>query len=760
ELLHEPQPWPRSARVRRAGESSFGISGTNAHVIVEEPPAGVVHVAESADGDLAFPLVVSGIDETAVHAQARHWADWLEARQPAALRHVAYTSAVSRTHFDSRAVVFARSIPDAVEELRSLSPGAGPGAGAGVARGRTAFVFPGQGAQWLGMGRELLEHSAVFRDAVTECDAALSPLTGWSVLAVLRGDESAVPDMTRVDVVQCSLFAMYVGLAAVWRAWGVEPSAVVGHSQGEVAAAVVSGALSVPDGARVVAARARALWTHSVGGAMGLVERPSEEVAERIAASGYGSALSVAVVNSARSTVVAGDEDAVVRFLAEMEASGAFCQRVDVDYASHSARIDVLLPELRESLSGIVARRAAVPFYSSLTGEILSGPELDGEYWCRNLREPVRFDRALERLRADGFGVFVEASPHPVLGIVLAQACDGDGSAVVVGSLRRGAGGVDQLWQAVGALFVRGFPVDWKRVLGSGGARKTDVPTYAFQRQRFWLDGVVSTRIPPRTVSATPTLAASPEPRPAVSATSAFRAPLDPLPAEHPWFGTTTTLAGTATHLFLGRLSLDDHPWLADHVVGGTVFVPGAGLIDAALWAARTAGCGAVTDLTLLEPVVLSPDRALRLQATVGDPDARGRRPFALHSQGEDTDEPYAWQQHITGECLPQAGAHVAAPQEDLQAWPVPDTKTLDVEAFYARASANGLDYGRSFQGLRELSCRDGVYYARVSLPESLDPAHYGLHPALFDAALQVVVAGLLESGAGPGPLVPFIWSG
>jgi acyl transferase domain-containing protein len=722
-LLQKPQPWPRTRRVRRAGISSFGISGTNAHVIVEEPPA--TAVADQPGDDLAYPLVISGVDEAALRAQARHWAEWLAERPPAPLRDIAYTAAVGRTHFDVRAVVFARGTDDAAEGLRSIDPAVG------AARGRVAFVFPGQGAQWPGMGRELLEQSTVFREAIARCDAALSPWTGWSVLAVLRGDDGAVDDPSRVDVVQCTLFAMYVGLAAVWRGWGVEPSAVVGHSQGEVAAAVVCGALSVEEGARVVALRTRALLEHVVGGAMGLVERPVDEVRARIASS--GDALSVAVVNSPRSTVVAGDEDAVSSFLAQMEGLGAFCQRVDVDYASHSARMDVLLPGLRESLSGIVARRAAIPFYSSVTGEILFGPELDGEYWCRNLREPVRFDRALERLRGDGFGVFVEAGPHPVLGVVLSQVCEGDDSAVVAGSLRRGFGGVDQLWREVGALFVRGFDVDWERVLGSRGARKVDVPTYAFQRRRFWLDG--------------------PLPAPAAATVGGQ------FPAEHPWLGAMITLAGTGGYLFTGRLSLAEHPWLADHVVGGSVFVPGAGLLDIALWAAHAAGADIVDELALLEPVVLAQSHALRIQATIGDPDARGRRPFALYSQPEGTDEPQTWQQHVTGECVTRAEAGVPAPPQDLRTWPVPGAGALDVDSFYVRALANGLDYGPAFQCLRELSCRDGVYYARVSLADSLETGKHGLHPALFDAALQVVVAGLLESGAGQGPLVPFICS-
>ncbi|MDQ0988601.1 type I polyketide synthase [Streptomyces sp. V2I9] len=617
ELLRQPRPWPRTRRVRRAGISSFGISGTNTHVIIEEAPE--TAVADRPGDDLVHPLVISGTDAAALRAQARHWAEWLGTRPAASMRDIAYTSAVGRTHFDARAVVFAGSAVEAAEALRAVEPGTG------TALGAIAFVFGGQDAQSPEADGRLLEQSAVFRDAVAECDAVLAPLTGWSVLEVLRGEE----DVDSPDVLPCTRFAACLGRAALWRSWGVEPAAVVGDAEGEVAAAVVSGALTLEDGARVIALQARA----RSGGAVG------------------------------------------------------------------------------DALSGIVPARTSIPFRSPLTGEVVPGPELGADHWLRDLPEPepTRLDRALERLREEGFGAFVE-----------------------VGTAFEGAsGGVDRLWRAAATLFERGFPLDWERVLGSRGAGKVDIPTYAFQRRRFWLGEL-----------------------PAGPAAVTADQPAD----GHPWFDAITTLAGGGGHLFSGRLSLDDGPWLADHVVGGQVYVPGAGVIDAALFAARTAGADAVADLTLLEPVVLLPDRALRIQATVGDPDAHGRRPFAFHTQPEDTDEPLIWRQHATGACVIRAGVGVTPPP-DLDDRPVTDARALDVEAFYGRALANGLDYGPAFRGLRELACREGVYYGRVSLPGALDPAGHGLHPSLFDAALQVVVAGLMEAGAAPGPLVPFIWS-
>ncbi|MFF9899117.1 type I polyketide synthase [Streptomyces longispororuber] len=650
ELLRQPRRWPRTRRVRRAGISSFGISGTNTHVIIEEAPQTVVaDVTDRPGDDLVHPLVISGPDTAALRAQAKHWAQWLDARPTASMRDIAYTSAVGRTHFEARAVVFAGDAREAAEALRAVEPGSG------TAPGEIAFVFGGQDARPRAMSSHLLEQSAAFRDTVAQCDAVLTPLTGWSVLKVLRGEE----DVNSPDVLPCTLFATYLGHAALWRSWGVEPAAVVGDAHGEVAAAVVSGALSLEDGARVVALRARARSEGAVGG-----------------------------VTSGR-----------VLGAISGRAPGAVSGRVP------------------GAMSRMVPARTSIPFYARLTGEVVPGPQLDGDYWFRDLPElepepdAMRLDRALERLRGDGFGVFVEVGPPS------------DGA----------SGGVDQLWRMAAALFEQGLSVDWEQALASRGATKVDVPTYAFQRRRFWLG-----ELPAGPAAVTPGQSAD----------------------GHPWFDAITTLAGSGGHLFTGRLTLDDCPWLADHVVSGQVYVPGAGLIDAALFAARTAGADAVADLTLLEPVVLLPGRALRIQATVGEPDAHGRRPFALYSQPEDTEEPLIWQQHVSAECVTRAREGATVPPDiDTWTWPVPDARALDIEAFYTRALANGLDYGPAFRGLRELACRDGVHYACVSLPGALDPAGHGLHPALFDAALQVVVAALMEAGAPQGPLVPFIWS-
>ncbi|WP_157867816.1 acyltransferase domain-containing protein, partial [Streptomyces prasinus] len=475
-------------RVRRAGVSAFGLSGTNAHLVIEEPPARVPQDTAPAGAEpSALPVVVSGRSEEALREQAGRWARWLDSRPGTALADIAATAARHRTHFPARAGVVATGTEELAAALHALAEGRETERavlGTAVPRGKTVFVFPGQGSQWAGMGRELLETSTVFAETIDQCDVALRPLTGWSVRSVLAGEETeGAPPADRVDVVQPALFAMGVGLAAVWRSLGVEPAAVVGHSQGEVVAAVVSGALTLEQGALVVAARSRAVLDVSGRGGMALVERPVAEVAGHLAP--HGDALSVAAVNTTGSTVVSGAAGALEELVATLQEQGVFARTIRVDYASHSAQMDPLLPGLAARLADVTPGRATTAFYSTLLGDAVEGPELDGAYWCRNLREPVRFDRALERLLADGHTVFVEISAHPVLAMPLTDG-SADHGGLVVGSLARDHGGLDQLWRNLNLLHVGGHTVDWDAALGDRGTALLPLPTYAFQRERHW----------------------------------------------------------------------------------------------------------------------------------------------------------------------------------------------------------------------------------------------------------------------------------
>ena len=493
-LLDQPMPWPRKPdHVRRAGVSSFGVSGTNAHIIIEEAPEDDIEEARDAPAEsrptekALLPLVISGRDEKAVRQQASRWASWLRRNPEVNWVDVLHTAAFRRKAFKRRVAFWTKDRELTILALEAYSSNKTSEEvieGTARYRGPIIFVFPGQGHQWKSMGRALLEESKGFAAAVDEIDAALLSHTGWSVRSVLAGtDGSEVPSLERVDVVQPALFAMSVGLAAAWRELGIEPNAVIGHSQGEVGAAYVAGAISLADAARIVSARSRLVKRLSGRGGMAVVGLPIDAVTELI--EGWGGRLSVAVVNTPTSTVVSGDADAVDEFVGQLGQQNVFCKKVNVDYASHSSHVDEILPDLRDELSGVRPRSSNLPFYSTVTGGLVDGGELDGEYWVQNLRKPVRLDQALASL-PEGAKTFIELSAHPVLGMPLTTAsANYDG--VVQGSLERGLGEWEQLQRGLVTLWAQGVEIDWKVVLAEPSRRSVSLPTYAFQRQPYWL---------------------------------------------------------------------------------------------------------------------------------------------------------------------------------------------------------------------------------------------------------------------------------
>ncbi|MCT9934584.1 SDR family NAD(P)-dependent oxidoreductase [Planotetraspora sp. A-T 1434] len=753
ELLTEAVPWPAGDRLRRFGVSAFGMSGTNAHVIVEEPPAAdaVPEARPEPVPAAAVPLVLSAKSPGALRGEARKLAEYLERHPGVPLADVAAELVRTRAEFGHRAVVVASDIREAVEGLAAVAEGT-PAATAvtGYARQtrRPVFLYPGQGAQWDGMARALIEESPAFAARIAECAAALDPVTGWSLReALLDG-----ADLGRVDVVQPVLWATMTGLTAVWESFGVRPAAVVGHSQGEIAAALTAGALSLEESAAVVALRSRALRALSGGGAMLSVAAPADAVAEAIEATeGEVAGIAVAAINGPAATVVAGAAGAVDRLRRELEERGVRVRLVDVDYASHSPQVEPLEAELLE----VLPEPAPVPAYKADVFSTVTGERVDpaGEtdfgrpaYWYRNLRSPVLLQPAVEAALTAGREVFIEVSPHPVVGMGVQEILDAHPKAhspAVVGTLRREDGGLRRVLVSVAEAWVNGVPVDWGAHLLAGPSSRAPrpiptLPTYAFDRRRHWLDA------PVRTAAAVP---------------GARR-------AAHPLLDAVLRPAGEDRVLLLGRLGLGDHPWLADHAVEGTVLVPGAVLAELAAFAGGTVGAPRVEEMTLTRPLILEPSGVTEIQVTVGPAGPDGRREIGLHARpasGPDAaDDPLGapWTTHAAGVLAPAVpGSAVSAGPDGRSlggAWPPAGAVPLPVDGLYEDLAAMGYRYGPAFRGLRAAWRSGEDVVAEVSLEV---PAGFRLAPTVLDAALHALAPARLFPDDGAVRL-PFTWRG
>ncbi len=764
-LLSEAVAWPGGERVRRAGVSSFGVSGTNAHLVLEEAPR--AEDAEAPDvepvvgepvvGELELlPFVVSGVGGGALVGQAARLAEFVsEAGEGLDVGGVAGSLVLGRACLSDRAVVLASDREGLVGGLGAVARGElvdGVVVGSARREGKVAFVFSGQGSQWVGMGAGLWESSPVFAGQMRACVEALAPFCDFSLEDVVRGRAGGV-DVERVDVVQPALFAVMVSLAGLWRAFGVKPSVVVGHSQGEIAAAYVAGALSLEDAARVVALRSKAL-ADELSGRGGMVSVSLARGEAEALLEGFGDRLSLAVVNGPGSVVVSGEPLALEELLGVCESRGVRARQIAVDYASHSGQVGAIQQRLEGELSGIVPRSGEIPFCSATTGGLLDTAALDGGYWYRNLRQTVLFEQATRVLLEDSCTAFVEMSPHPVLKMAVEETIEAaagvdPAGVAVIGSLRREQGDLKRFYTSLAEAHCHGVEVDWGALFTGADVKPAQLPTYAFQRQRYWLE-------------------AGPGAQDAAS--------LGLGAGDHPLLSTAVELAGEQRGwLFTGRVSVKTHPWLADHAVMDTVLLPGTGFIELALAAGERVGAGVVEELTLIAPLVLDEDgAAVQLQVTVADPDEQGRCAIGIYSRPEDAGglegeqrEAGEWVCHAVGALGPDAGDGGGLAGSGLEVfgaevWPPQGVEEVDTEFFYDRVAEAGYGYGPWFQGLRRAWVAGDVLYAELALdPECASgAAGFGVHPALLDAALHSGLLRASDDQSMGAPVVPFAFSG
>ncbi|MFH8979137.1 beta-ketoacyl synthase N-terminal-like domain-containing protein, partial [Streptomyces sp. NPDC017890] len=735
-LLHAATAWPAAGRPHRAAVSAFGISGTNAHAILEaapdpEPPAETEPAGPAVDG-APLPWALSARTAQALAAQAERLRRYVTDLPGASVADIGHALATTRSPHDHRAVVVGRDTEDFLNGLTALAegtPAAHTVTGEPAPAGKLAVLFTGQGSQRAAMGHELHATHPVFADALdavcAELDQHLERPLKEVMFAAEGTPEAALLD--RTDFTQAALFAVETALYRLAEAHGVRPAFLMGHSVGELTAAHVADVLSLADAAALVAARGRLMQALPAGGAMIALQATEEEVLPQLG--DRQARLSVAAVNGPAATVIAGDEDAAEEVAEHWRTQGRKVKRLNVSHAFHSPRMEPMLAEFARVAESLTYRAPRTPIVSNLSGAVADVASPD--HWVRHVRHAVRFLDGMRALDSLGVTTYLELGPDGVL-TGLGQDClPAAGDALFVPAQRAGRPEAQALTTALATLYVHGLPVGLEACFAGHRPRHVDLPTYAFQRKQYWL---------------------APAGRGAGDVTSAG---LDS--AHHPLLAAATEIPDSGGTMFTGVISRRTHPWLVDHCVAGTVLLPGTAFVEVAMVAGDRVHCDRLDELTLEAPLALPERGGIRLRVVLGEPDDEGNRVLGIHSRAEDAAPDEPWIRNGSGLMSPTP----PEPDFDFSAWPPPTATPVDTTDLYAGLTEAGLAYGPLFQGLRAAWRQDDDVFAEVALSEEHreSAGTFGLHPALLDAALHAVALGGPADGDG-GPGLPFAWSG
>jgi polyketide synthase 12 len=733
-LVREQQPWLPNGRPRRAGVSSFGIGGTNAHVIVEEAPMALQAKPEvPVSWPASLPFLLSGSTTSALRAQADKLHAHLENTEDRFLD-VAHSLATTRTHLRKRQVFFADDKATLLKSLASFAREEETPVGAvrtpesGAEGCRLSLLFTGQGSQLPGMGRRLYDLFPVFKNALDEIAAQFTALEHplLDVMWAEAGGERAAL-LHRTDFTQPALFALEVALWRIWESWGVQPDLLLGHSIGELAAAHVAGVFDLADACRLVAARGSLMQALPSGGTMGSIEASGEEVRTALLALGVADTVSIAGLNAPQQTVVSGDAAGVETLLGYFARQQRKAKTLQVSHAFHSHRMDGMLAKFRAVAETINYMPPKLPLVSSLTGELAQASQITGaEYWVRQAREAVRFNAGMRTLYARGINTFLELGPQPVLSGMGAACLAEDGPVSWLASLSSGKDDAAVMQKSLAQLHVLGVPVNWHGFFAPLGGERVALPTYAFQRERYWLEthhkGAVAAGL---------------------------------TDTHHRLLGRRIQVASTNTTMFTALITCNEPDWLNEHQMNGAVLMPGTGFIEVMRAAGKASDKGVLdlSDLIILSPLVLPPGVPVCIQVTL-DALSEGAHQVRVYSSPQSDGEDGSWQLHAEAKLVP---AEVTEGPSVML--PPPGAEVIDVAAFYDGLAELGYDYGPCFHGLTTAWQRDGEVWAKALLAESGAPSasDYGIHPGLLDSALHALLLTLrLKEPESDDAYMPF----
>ncbi len=729
-IATETMPWPTSGKKRIAGVSAYGFGGTNAHIVLEEAPESnrVTERTNTVSGH-AHILVMSAHSPEALKEMAAGYHKELSKEKYESDRlytDFVYSAAVHRGHFDFSATVIATDRKDMLEKLENFAtepPVAGVVKDTAEANpaAKTVFVFSGQGPQWYAMGRQLYKTQPVYRQTVDQIDRMLKEHAPWSLLEELEKPEEA-SRVSETEIAQPAIFALQVALARLWESWGVRPAAVVGHSVGEIAAAHISGMLTLKDAVKVIYHRGRLMQRATGFGKMASLDLPLDKAKEAIA--GHTDKLGIAAHNSPENTVISGEEEALKEVVTKLEKDGVYCKIMRVNYAFHSPHMEPFKQELIDALEGIKPYKARIPIYSTLHGEQAKDNDYDPVYWSNNIREKVSFAEAALKIIEEGYTQFVEIAPHSVLAGSVSQCLrSARKQGLIVNSLKRQEDEQMTMLLAAGALFCRGHQIYWKKIFPAG-ARFTPLPLYPWQHERYWFDLKGN------------------DPRNA----PIFRRSTVHDENGHPLVGSAKEAPLTPGKRFYETvIDTDRLPYLKDHKIQESIVFPATGYIEMALAASGNNGAPLeLSDLNFFRAMFLNNDKETPVQV-VYSPTTNHSATVQVFSLADSADarSSRSWQMNSMGFLRLLDGENLAETGDKLDDIRKRCNSEMPVNTFFDKMREKGLQYGPSFQGVRAIWQGHKEALAQIRIADELKDQvkEYRLHPALLDSCLQVLSA-------------------